>query len=162
MGVRGGPAVPPARGGGGGGQTRPGLGGRRGRREVFIFETATLSEAQIPARSERALGGLIGAITQRTSTIHVLTNDFDRALNVASALLGSRRTGSVQTQVCYNCSPACSAFLDVSPSSKAHLIVDPFPAEEDPPAESHPAELKYCPVCDIEYGSGDDRCTVFA
>ena len=126
----------------------------------FDFVTAVLSEAQIPARSERALGGLIGAITQRTSTIHVLTNDFDRALNVASALLASRRTGSVQTQVCYNCSAACSAFLAVCPSCKAQLIVEPFPAEEDPPAESHPAELKYCPVCNIEYGSGYDRCTV--
>ena len=126
----------------------------------FDFVAAALSEAQIPARLRRALGGLIGAITQGASTIHVLTNDFDRALNVASALLATRRTGSAQTQICYNCSNACSAFLAACPSCKAQLIVEPFPTEEDSPAESHPAELKYCPVCDIEYGSGYNRCTV--
>jgi hypothetical protein len=126
----------------------------------FDFVAAALSEAQIPARVRRAFGGLIGAITQRASTIHVLTNDFGRALNVASVLLTTRRTGSAQTQICYNCSNACSAFLAACPSCKAQLIVEPFPTQEDSPAESHPAELKYCPVCDIEYGSGYDRCTV--
>jgi len=126
----------------------------------FDFVAAALSEGQIPARSNRALGGLIGAITQRASTIRVLTNDFDRALNVASALLATRRTGSAQTQICYNCSATSSAFLAACPKCKAQLVVESFPAEEDLPAESHPAELKFCPVCDIEYSSGYDRCSV--
>jgi hypothetical protein len=128
--------------------------------DEFDFVTAVLSDAQIPARSKRALGGLLGAITQRASTIHVLTNDFDRALNVASALLATRRTGSAQTQICYYCSAACSAFLAACPSCKAQLIVEPLPAEDFIPAGFHPAALKYCPVCHIEYGSGFELCTV--
>jgi hypothetical protein len=126
----------------------------------FDFVAAVLSEAQIPARSKRALGGLIGAITQRASTIHVLTDDFDRALNVASASLTALRTESAQTQLCYNCSDVCSAFLAACPTCKAQLIVEPSPAEEDALAESHSGELKYCPVCHVEYGSGFELCTV--
>jgi hypothetical protein len=126
----------------------------------FDLVTASLSDAQMPARLQRALGGVIGAITHRASTIYVLANDFDRALEATSASLAGHHGVSVQTQICYNCSNACSAFLAVCPSCKAQLIVEPFPAEEDPPAESHPAELKYCPVCGIEYGPSYDRCTV--
>ncbi len=128
--------------------------------DEFDFVTATLSEAQIPARSERALGGLIGAITHRASTIRVLSDGFDRALNVASASLATRQTGSAPTQICYNCSAACSAFLAACPSCKAQLIVEPLPTEDSIPAGSHPTPLKYCPVCDTAYSFGYDRCTV--
>jgi hypothetical protein len=131
-------------------------------RDLVEFDsvTDTLSEVRIPARSERALGGLIGAITHRASTIHVLTDDFDRALNVAAASLAARSTGSAPTQICYNCSAACSAFLAACPSCKAQLIVEPLPAEDSIPAGSHPTPLKYCPVCDTAYSSGYDRCTI--
>ena len=128
--------------------------------DEFDFVTATLSEAQIPARSERALGGLIGAITHRASKIHVLTNDFDRALNVASASLATRQTGSAPTQICYNCSAACSAFLAACPSCKAQLIIEPMLAEDPIPGASHPTTLKYCPTCGIKYGAGFQLCTV--
>lgn len=128
--------------------------------DEFDFVTAVLSEAQIPARSKRALGGLIGAITQRPSTIHVLANDFDRALNVASASLATRRTESVRTQACYSCSAACSAFLAACPSCKVQLIVEPLPPEDSIAAGFHPAALKYCPDCRVEYGSGFELCTV--
>jgi len=126
----------------------------------FDFVTDALSETQIPARSERALGGLIGAITHRASTIHVLTSDFDRALKVAAAPLDSRPAGSARMQICYNCSAACSAFFAACPSCKAQLIVEPIPAEDSVPGGSHPTTLKYCPTCDIKYGAGFDLCTV--
>jgi len=131
-------------------------------RDLVEFDsvTDTLSELRIPACSERALGGLIGAITHRTSTIHVLTNDFDRALNVAAASLAARSTGSAPTQICYNCSAACSVFLSACPGCKAQLIVEPLPAEDSIPGESHPTALKYCPICDIKYGAGFELCTV--
>jgi hypothetical protein len=128
--------------------------------EEFDSVTTALSEVQIPARSRRAFGGVIGAIMHRASTIHVLTIDFDRALNVASAALMARQTGSAQTQICYNCSAACSAFFAVCPSCKAQLIVEPLAAEDFVPAGSHSTALKYCPVCDIEYSSAYDACTI--
>jgi len=104
-------------------------------RELDEFDsvTATLSEVPIPARSERALGGLIGAITHRASTIHVLTNDFDRALNVAAAALAARSTRSAPTEICYNCSAACSAFLAACPNCKAQLIAEPLATEDSIP-----------------------------
>jgi hypothetical protein len=119
-----------------------------------------LSEVQIPARSERALGGLIGAITHRASTIHVLTNDFDRALNVAEASWAARSTGSATTQICYNCSDACSAFLAACPSCKAQLILEPIAAENSVPRVPHSTRLKYCPTCQIQYGADFELCTV--
>jgi hypothetical protein len=128
--------------------------------EEFDSVTAVLSEAGIPARSERALGGLIGAITHRASTIHVLTIDFDRALEVAAASLAARSNVSAPTQVCYNCSVACSAFLAACPSCKAQLIVEPLPVEDPIVGGAHPTALKYCPTCDIKYGAGFDLCTV--
>ncbi len=128
--------------------------------DEFDSVTAVLSEAPIPARSERALGGLIGAITHRASTIHVLTNDFDRALDVAAASLAPRPAGSAPTQICYNCSAACSAFLSACPGCKAQLIVEPLPAEDSIPGGSHPTTPKYCPACDIKYGAGFELCTI--
>jgi len=128
--------------------------------EEFDSVTTALSEVQIPARSRRAFGGVVGAIMQRASTIHVLTIDFDRALNVASAALVTRQTVRAQTQICYNCSAACSAFFAVCPNCKAQLIVEPAAAEDSIPAGSSPTALRYCPVCDIEYSSGYDACTV--
>jgi hypothetical protein len=128
--------------------------------DEFDSVTAVLSEAGIPARSERALGGLIGAITHRASTIHVLTNDFDRALKVASALLATRQTESSRTQICYNCSAACSAFFAACPSCKAQLIVEPVTTEDPISERSHPTTLKYCPACSIKYGAGFELCTV--
>jgi hypothetical protein len=131
-------------------------------RDLDEFDTVTdaLSEVGIPARSERALGGLIGAITHRASTIHVLANDFDRALNVAAASLAARSTRSTSTQVCYNCSAACSAFLAACPSCRAQLIVEPLSERDFIPGASHPTALKYCPTCDIKYGAGFERCSV--
>ncbi len=130
-------------------------------RELDEFDsvTATLSEVPIPARSERALGGLIGAITHRASTIHVLTNDFDRALNVAAAALAARSTRSAPTEICYNCSAACSAFLAACPNCKAQLIAEPLATEDSIPVGSHPTALRYCPSCDIKYGAGFELCS---
>jgi len=126
----------------------------------FDSVTDVLSEAGIPARSERALGGLIGAIMHRASTIHVLTNDFDRALEVVAASLAARSNVSAPTQICYNCSAACSAFLAACPNCKAQLIVEPIPAEDSVPGGSHPTTLKYCPICHIKYGADFELCTV--
>jgi predicted amidophosphoribosyltransferase len=131
-------------------------------RDLHEFDSVmdALSELHIPARPERALGGLIGAITHRASTIHVLTNDFDRALSVAEALLAARSSGSAKAPICYNCSAACSAFLAACPSCKAQLILEPIPAEDPIPGGPHSTTLKYCPTCQIQYGADFELCTV--
>jgi hypothetical protein len=128
--------------------------------DEFDFVSAVLSEAQVPTRAERALGGLLGAITQRASTIHVLTIDLDRALKVASALLATRQTESARTQICYNCSTASSAFLAACPRCKAQLIVEPLPEEDSISGASHTGTLKYCPICDAKYDADFELCTV--
>jgi hypothetical protein len=46
--------------------------------EEFDVVNAALFEAGIPERAERALGGLIGSITHRDSTIHLLASDLER------------------------------------------------------------------------------------
>ena len=128
--------------------------------DEFDFVTGVLSEARIPSRSERGLGGLIGAIIHRPSTIHVLANDFDRALNLAAASLAALSTESALSQICYNCSAVCPAFFAACPSCKAQLIVEPLPVEDPIPGASYPTTLKYCPACDIKYGAAFDLCTV--
>ena len=131
--------------------------------EEFEIVSAALFDAGIPARAERALGGLISSITHHNSTIHLLTTDLDRGLNVAvaspvpSAAGVSRKS---RTQVCYNCSSVCSSSLAVCPSCRAQLIVEPLREVEPTSAGAVPVALKYCPLCDTEYDVRFDLCTI--
>jgi hypothetical protein len=125
----------------------------------FDLVAATLREAQIPARKQRALGGLVGSIIRRASTIHVLLTDLARALESVLASLAGRPTQSGREQICYNCSTACSAYLAICPSCKAELIVEPVAAgSSSSAAVTDP--LKYCPLCSAEYTRTHERCTV--
>jgi predicted amidophosphoribosyltransferase len=126
----------------------------------FDLVAGVLSETQIPARTQRALGGLIGSIMHCTSAIHVLSADFDRALQAASTAIATRQTISAQTEICYNCSTACSASLATCPRCKAQLIASVTETAEAFSADAGSSVLKCCPLCNAEYASGYDRCTV--
>jgi hypothetical protein len=120
----------------------------------------SLAEAQIPTRIQRAFGGLLGSIMQRMSTIHVLSADFDRSLQTASATTAFRQGVSAHNQVCYSCSTPCSAFLAVCPHCQAQLIAPVALNHEVVSAEACFSQLKCCPLCNAEYVSSFDHCTV--
>jgi hypothetical protein len=130
--------------------------------EEFEIVSAALFDAGIPARTERALGGLIGSITHRDSTIHLLATDMDRGLNVAAASLHSRTgaTRKSRTQICYNCSSTCSSSLAVCPNCRAQLIVEPLKEAEPASTAAVPGAIKYCPLCDTEYDARFNLCTI--
>lgn len=126
----------------------------------FDVVSAALSNAEIPARIERALGGLVGSITGRESTIHVLAADLDRGLKTAAISITHQGTAPSGTQICYNCSASCSPSLALCPNCRAQLIVEPLKETETVSTQAVPAALKYCPLCDTEYEAGFDLCTI--
>ena len=133
----------------------------KGRDQVeFDVVSAALFDVGIPARIERALGGLVGSITHRESTIHLLAADFDRGLEIAATSITNQGTFASGTQVCYNCAASCSSSLAVCPKCRAQLIVEPLKETETVSAQVVPAALKYCPLCDTEYEAGFDLCTI--
>jgi hypothetical protein len=125
----------------------------------FDVVDAALFDAGIPARRKRALGGLVGSITHRESTIHLLAADLDRGLKVAATSIMNQATFASSAENCYNCSATCSPSLAVCPNCRAQLIVEPLKDAEAVSAQAVPAVLKYCPFCDTEYGAGFDLCT---
>jgi hypothetical protein len=133
----------------------------RGRdlQEFDLVENA-LRDAQTPARMERAGEGLIASITRRVSTIHVLANDFERALQASAIGIARSQAAFPETQTCYNCSKECSAFLAVCPNCRTQLIADSAQPKKAELAEATPSKLKYCPVCDSGYLDTYERCTV--
>src|SRR5262249_43690672 len=122
----------------------------------FDWVVEWLREAQIPAHSRRALGGLVGAILRSPSSIHVLAGDVDRALQQIKRHSQDAQPEALQT--CYQCSSQCSACLAICPTCSAILIVEPAPDEaiSAPPTNVR----KYCPSCDAEYASAHDSCSV--
>jgi hypothetical protein len=131
--------------------------------EEFDIVNAALFEAGIPERAERTLGGLIGSIAHRDSTIHLLASDLERGLNVAAASILHWTTGAtrkLRTQICYNCSSACSSSLAVCPSCRAQLIVEPINEAEPTSTAAVPGAIKYCPLCDTEYDAQFQLCTI--
>lgn len=128
--------------------------------EEFDIVSAALFDAGIPARSERSLGGLIGSITHRESTIHLLATDLDRGLKIAAASILNQATFTSRTQICYKCSVGCSPSLAVCPNCRTQLIVEPLKEAESDPAKAVLAGLKYCPLCDTQYGAGFEHCTI--
>ena len=125
----------------------------------FDRAVAALEEAQIPARKQRALGGLVGSLMRRASTIHVLSSDLSRAAETVSGSLAARPSRSDQQQICYRCSRACSPAMAICPTCKAELMVEPLAVESL--SEGAPAgALKYCPLCSAEYTGTHERCTV--
>ena len=126
----------------------------------FGVVTGALGDAQIPANAQEAIGGLLGSLTDRASTIHVLSTEFDRALQIAAEAVASHRGRPAQTQVCYNCATTCSAFLAACPNCKAQLIAAEPMTEKAAQRELNPPELRYCPLCGAEYVSEQEHCTI--
>ena len=125
----------------------------------FDVVVAALQQAQIPARKQRALGGLVGSLMRSASRIHVLSTDLSRAAETVSRSLAARPARPDQQQICYRCSRACSPAMAICPTCKAELIVEPVAVgslSEGAPAGT----LKYCPLCSAEYTGAHQRCTV--
>src|SRR5712692_719500 len=98
----------------------------------FDLVVGALRDAQIPANSEQGLGGLVGSLLNSESKVHVLHEDFVRALEVAEAAIAGRRLGRGATQICHACSKECSGALTACPACEAVLIVEPEKDSERP------------------------------
>ena len=128
----------------------------------FDLVVGALRDAQIPANSEQGFGGLIGSLLNSESKVHVLHDDFARALEVAGAAIAGRRMGRGATQICHACSKGCSAALTACPACKAVLIIEPRKDFQMSATAAVNASLgrKYCPLCDATYEGNNERCTV--
>lgn len=113
-----------------------------------------------PRNAERNLGGIIGSLLRAESKIYVLQSDFERALEIASAITNQRAT--IPTQTCHTCSADCPVFLTACPKCKAALYVEPSDRGANNVVQPlvAPSLLKYCPLCDAEYLPGYTRCSV--
>jgi hypothetical protein len=130
--------------------------------DEFEVVDRALRDAEIPAFVEERLAGLLGGLVRSGSHIHVLSEDFDRALSAAASAIQSDGRVYNPQQACYSCARQCSAFLAACPFCKATLIVEQKKAP-DLQRSTHPEErsiMKYCPLCDAEYSGVHARCTV--
>jgi hypothetical protein len=128
----------------------------------FDLVAGALRDARIPANSEQGLGGLVGSLLNSESKIHVLHEDFVRALEIAEAAIAGRRVGRGATQICHTCSKECSGALTACPACKAVLIVEPEKDSERSIAKTANTSisLKYCPLCDAAYTEVHKHCTI--
>lgn len=128
----------------------------------FDLVAHALREAEIPAKADVALGGLIGSLLHSESKIYVLSSDFDRALDIAAKAIAAREIGRAATQLCHACTKECSASLAVCPTCKAPLIIEPAKDQETLPATASNSLTgrKYCPLCDAAYADDHTRCSV--
>ncbi len=128
----------------------------------FDLVVGALSSAEIPARPQKAVGGLIGALLKSQAKIHVLQSDFARALEVAAEAAAARRHGFGMIQTCHSCGAEFSASLASCLKCKTVLMVE---RSKDSKASVSPEALaetamKYCPVCDASYLPAHEQCTV--
>jgi hypothetical protein len=130
--------------------------------EEFNSVAAALREAGIPANAQKGLGGVVGALLNSESKIHVLQSDLERALEAATKAIATRQHGFGLVQTCHACGADCSASLTICPECKAVLFIEPKKdAMKGAALESlAPSPLKYCPLCDAEYTASHTRCTV--
>jgi hypothetical protein len=128
----------------------------------FDLVAGALRDAQIPADSEQGLGGLVGSLLNSESKIHVLRDDFVRALEIAGTAIAGRRAGRGTTQICHACSKECSAALTACPSCQSVLIVEREKGSDTSAdtAATAPVNRQYCPLCDAVYSQEYKRCTV--
>jgi hypothetical protein len=130
--------------------------------EEFEMVAIALRDAEIPAYVEERAAGIFGGLVNSHSRIHVLSQDFNRALAVVAAALQSRDRAYDPTQICHSCARQCSAYLAACPYCRALLIVEQQLARESQaiavPQES--SVMKYCPLCDAEYSGAHTSCTV--
>jgi hypothetical protein len=133
-------------------------------KDLFEFElvASAVRDAEIPALVEERPAGMLGSLVRSHSRIHVLSDDFHRALSAAASAIADRGRIHNPKQTCHACGVPCSAFLAACPSCEAILIVEPKKERESlavtPPGE--PTAMKYCPLCDAEYSTAHEQCTV--
>lgn len=127
----------------------------------FEVAASAIRDAEIPAFVEERPAG-IGGLARSESQIHVLSQDFHRALASAADAIQSAGQVHNPTQTCYACAEQCSAFLAACPSCKALLIVEQTKRPEAvlSSAGKGKSVMKYCPLCDAEYSEAHERCTV--
>ncbi len=128
----------------------------------FEIVAGALRDAEIPAFVEEKPGGMFGVLVRSGSRIHVLSQDFDRALTVAGNVIEYRGRAYNAVQTCHSCGRECSTFLAACPYCKATLIVEQEPPREGiaMAAPQEQSAMKYCPLCDAEYSESHAACTV--
>lgn len=127
----------------------------------FDAVAGALREAGIPALVEEGPARILQRLLNSESQICVLQNDLPRALETAvTAIASLPESGSVQT--CYQCESKCSAGLTVCPKCSATLILERPPKQQAPTTgETFFLQTsKYCPLCDAEYSSNYQHCSV--
>ena len=128
----------------------------------FDLVAAALRDANIPALVEEGPTGILQKFLKSESQICVLQNDFERALEVATAAIAGRGDGHGASQECHQCGADCSASLTECPACKATLIVERKVERENSASTEAaiPPESKYCPLCGAEYPATFGRCTI--
>ena len=127
----------------------------------FEVVVGALRDGEVPALIEERPAG-IGGLARSESQIHVLSQDFNRALTTAAEAIPSASRVYKPSQTCYGCAQQCSAFLAACPFCKAILIVEQRKRPEAVLSSSAQGQsaMKYCPLCDAEYSGAHTRCTV--
>lgn len=127
----------------------------------FEVVARALRDREIPAFIEERPAG-IGGLTRSDSQIHVLSQDFNRALTGAADAIQSAGRTNNPMQTCHACARHCSAFLAACPFCGAILIVEQRSRTEVVRSSSAQGQsvMKYCPLCDAEYSEAHMRCTV--
>jgi len=128
----------------------------------FDLVAGALHDANIPALVEEGPTGILQKFLKSESQICVLQNDFERALEVATAAVAGRGDGHGASQKCQQCGADCSASLTECPACKATLIVERKVERENSASTEAaiPPESKYCPLCAAEFPATFGRCTV--
>jgi hypothetical protein len=128
----------------------------------FDLVAGALRDANIPALVEEGPTGILQRFLKSESQICVLQNDFEHALEVATAAVAGRGEGHGASQECHQCGANCSASLTECTACKATLIVERNVERENSASTEAaiPPESKYCPLCDAEFPATYERCTI--
>jgi hypothetical protein len=120
-----------------------------------------LRNREVPAFIEERPAG-IGGLTRSESQIHVLSEDFNRALTGAAVAIQAASSARHSTQTCHACAQECSALLAACPFCKATLIVEREKRVDAVRRTSVQRQslMKYCPLCDAEYSEAHTGCTI--
>ncbi|HEY6945177.1 MAG TPA: hypothetical protein VI431_08550 [Candidatus Acidoferrum sp.] len=130
----------------------------------FDAIAGALNEAIIPALVEEGPVKVLQKFLKSESQICVLQNDFPQALETAANAITSlvEEKDRAAPQTCYQCGKACSRALTVCPQCSATLILGRPPKRRRPATEeiSFLQASKYCPLCDAQYSSNYQHCSV--
>ncbi|HEY2462083.1 MAG TPA: hypothetical protein VGI16_14830 [Candidatus Acidoferrum sp.] len=125
----------------------------------FELVIAALFDAEVPYRAKEAAPGIYGMVSGAESSVHVLAEDFAKALLIADAAIRGRQGSS---RACHQCGVASSASMAACPVCRAQLLVDREPETKRGifGQKLVVKKAKYCPICDAEYPDSGESCTV--